>query len=62
MAQKKAGWIDYDAGGLLDGKNLPSLSKDFFDYVIDVASGNKAAKSESFDKRDLAIFKDGVTL
>lgn len=62
LAQKKAGWIDYDAGGLLDGKNLPSLSKDFFDYVIDVASGNKAAKSESFDKRDLAIFKDGVTL
>jgi len=62
LARKKSGWIDYDAGQLLTGKDLSSLSQEFFDYVIDVASGNKAAKSESFDKRDLAIFKDGVTL
>lgn len=62
LARKKSGWIDFDAGKLLTGSDLPTLSQEFFDYVIDVASGNRTAKSEAFDKRDLAIFKDGVTL
>lgn len=62
LARKKAGWIDFDAGKLLTGTELSDLAQEFFDFVIDVASGKKATKSESFDKRDLAIFKDGVTL
>jgi altronate hydrolase len=62
LAKKKAGWIDFDAGKLLNGESLPNLSQEFFDYVIDVASGRKSTKSEAFDKRDLAIFKSGVTL
>lgn len=62
LARKKAGWIDFDAGKLLTGAALPTLAQEFLDYIIDVASGNKTAKSEAFDKRDLAIFKDGVTL
>lgn len=62
LAHKKSGWIDFDAGRLLNGEELSSLSQEFLDYVIDVASGTKTAKSEAFDKRDLAIFKDGVTL
>lgn len=62
LATRKARWIDFDAGRLLSGEDLPGLAQEFFDYVIDVASGRKTAKSESFDKRDLAIFKDGVTL
>ena len=62
LARKKSGWIDFDAGRLLVGEDFLDLSQEFFDYVIDVASGIKAAKAEAFDKRDLAIFKDGVTL
>lgn len=62
LAHRKAKWIDFDAGRLLSGENLESLSQEFFDFVIEVASGSKSAKSESFDKRDFAIFKDGVTL
>ena len=62
LARKKSGWIDFDAGKLLTGSDLPTLTQAFFDYVIEVASGNQTAKSEAFDKRDLAIFKDGVTL
>lgn len=62
LARKKARWIDFDAGRLLTGEELPSLANEFLDYIIDVASGVKSAKSEAFDKRDLAIFKDGVTL
>ena len=37
------------------------LSDEFFDFVIDVASGKKV-KSEVDGYRDLAIFKQGVTL
>lgn len=62
LARKKSGWIDFDAGRLLTGEELPALSEEFFDYILEVASGTKSAKSEAFDKRDLAIFKDGVTL
>ena len=62
LAQRKSGWIDFNAGALLDGVPLADLTEQFFDYLLEVASGNKKAKSEGFDKRDLAIFKDGVTL
>jgi len=62
LARKKSGWIDFDAGRLLSGEDQAVLSKEFFSYVLDVASGIKSTKSEGFDKRDLSIFKDGVTL
>lgn len=62
LAKKKSAWIDFDAGRLLTGTKMSDLSKEFFDYIIDIASGTKRAKSETLDKRDLAIFKDGVTL
>ncbi len=61
LARRKAGWIDFDAGRLLTGAEMPALADEFFSYVLDVASGKKV-KSESFDKHDLAIFKNGVTL
>ena len=41
---------------------MDELSGEFFDFVVAVASGEKKAKSEALDKRDLPIFKDGVTL
>jgi altronate hydrolase len=62
LARKKARWIDFDAGKLLTGTELPELAQELLDYVIDVASGKQATRSEAFDKRELAIFKDGVTL
>lgn len=62
LACRKAGWIDFDAGRLLSGADMQALADEFFTYVLDVASGVKKAKSEAFDKHDLAIFKSGVTL
>ena len=62
LASKKSNWIDFDAGRLLaDGMNMDILSEEFFDFVIDVANG-KRVKSEEDGYRDLAIFKQGVTL
>lgn len=62
LAQRKSNWIDFDAGQLLTGKDFPGLSEELFETVIDIASGRKRTKSEALDKRDLAIFKSGVTL
>ena len=57
----KNGWIDFNAGELAQGKSMEALTQEFYDFVLSVASGEKT-KSERMDKRDLAIFKDGVTL
>ncbi|MBP2630141.1 MAG: altronate dehydratase [Firmicutes bacterium] len=62
LASRKAGWIDFDAGKLLSGMDMQSISNEFFAFILEIADGSKKAKSESLDKRDLAIFKDGVTL
>jgi altronate hydrolase len=57
----KKGWIDFNAGRLLEGTSLLTLSKELFSLVFEVASGKKV-KSEESGYRDLAIFKQGVTL
>lgn len=62
LAEKKSGWIDFNAGTLLEGKSLPELTEEFLDYVLKLASGDITAKAEGLDKHELAIFKDGVTL
>lgn len=62
LAQRKQNWIDFDAGPLLEGIPMETLTKELFELILDIASGRKKAKSEALDKRDLAIFKDGVTL
>ncbi|MBQ4160563.1 MAG: altronate dehydratase [Clostridia bacterium] len=58
LAEKKANWIDYNAGALLDGKDLDA---DFYNYIISVAEGKKTRNEEN-GYREIAIFKNGVTL
>jgi altronate hydrolase len=62
MAQRKSKWIDFNAGRLAEGESMESLTAELFRLVLDIASGEKKAKSEALDKRDLTIFKDGVTV
>lgn len=62
LATRKPQWIDFDAGGLLKkGQDAQQFSHDFFRYLIDVASG-KATRNEVSDNREIAIWKNGVTL
>ena len=61
LAKRKPHWIDLDAGALLDGADMDSLSKELFDLCIRVAEGEES-KSEADGYYDLAIFKNGVTL
>ena len=61
LASHKHGWIDFNAGELLEGKELGELSQDLMDYVLAVAGGRKVC-SERNGYHDMAIFKTGVTL
>ena len=62
IANHKKGWIDFNAGQLLDtDKTLPMLADELMDFVLAVAGGQQVC-SEKNGFHDLAIFKDGVTL
>ena len=58
LAEKKSAWIDFDASPILEGKDIDEA---FIDYVLSVASGNRT-RNEMNNYREIAIFKDGVTL
>lgn len=53
LAEKKKSWIDFDA----QSKN----EDDLFSLIVDTANG-KETKNEKNGYREIAIFKDGVTL
>ena len=60
LAQAKPHWIDFDAGRMLTG-DPQALAEDFMRLIVDVASGH-AARNELNEEREIAIWKDGVTL
>lgn len=62
LATKKAGWIDFNAGVVADGKRtLDEAGRDLMQLVLEVASG-KQTKTEEKGFREISIFKDGVVL
>lgn len=61
LAERKAGWIDFNAGVLVQGQTMEETAEAFFEKVLRVASGEQTC-SERCDDRQIAIFKDGVTL
>lgn len=62
LAEKKAGWIDFNAGRLLGGTSMQDLAMDLLRTIVDISSGRKQARNEINGFREIAIFKDGVTL
>jgi altronate hydrolase len=63
IADKKPHWIDFNAGAVLDGTATEAeLTDSLFDLVLDVASGRKKARNEENGYREIAIWKEGVTL
>lgn len=62
LAQHKKNWIDFDAGEMLHGATREELTARLFLDVLDIASGRKQTKAEINGFREIAIFKDGVTL
>lgn len=62
LFNKKSNWIDFDAGQLLDKKDTTVVAQEFYDFVLNVASGEIKTKNELNGYREIAILKDGVTL
>ena len=58
LAERKPGWIDFDASPMLDGIDP---TKELLDYCIEIANG-KQAKNEINKCEEISIFKDGVML
>ena len=61
LAEKKPGWIDFNAGPLVEDDPMEDVAERFIRFVIDVASGRRV-NNELNGFREIAIFKSGVTL
>lgn len=62
LATRKRQWIDFDAGAILEGTSITAMRDQLVDLVVSVASGERKTRNEVGGYREIAIFKDGVTL
>jgi altronate hydrolase len=60
LAERKRGWIDFDAGRVLNTGFGPAEAA-LLERIVALASGEPTA-AESNDEREIAIWKRGVTL
>lgn len=60
LAERKPGWIDFDAGIVLE-RGMRAAAVDLLDRIVSIASG-EPARNESNDERAIGIWKRGVTL
>lgn len=61
LAEKKSGWIDFDASKTLS-EDFDKVRDELIQFLCDIASGKKQTKNEINGYREIAIFKEGVTL
>ncbi len=57
----KPDWIDFNAGQLVDGREMDDVVKDLTEKIISIASGEQT-KNEENGYHEISIFKNGVTL
>lgn len=62
LAERKRNWIDFNAGRLLNEKTMTELSDELWEQLIALASGERQTHNERNGFKEIAIFKDGVTL
>jgi len=61
LASHKPGWIDFNAGTILENESMQQTLEKFITYIIKVASG-ELVNNEKKGYKEIAIFKNGVTL
>ena len=61
LYEAKASWIDFNAGVLAQGEPMEEVSARFIEFVLSAASG-EPVNNEKHGIREIAIFKQGVTL
>lgn len=62
LAARKGNWIDFDAGGMLDGAPPAQTADELLRLVLDAADGGYRTKSERAGYKEIGIFKNGVIL
>lgn len=63
LAHRKPRWIDFDAGPLASGEvSFDEMAQRLLERVLDIASGRRTARNEESGNREIAIWKQGVTL
>lgn len=61
LYSKKSGWIDFNAGSIVENETIEEANERLISYIIQVANGKKV-NNEKKGYREIAIFKTGVTL
>lgn len=61
LAYRKAHWIDFNAGKIVEGEHIDKVAGDLLDKIVKVINGQKTC-NENNNIRELALFKSGVTL
>jgi altronate hydrolase len=62
LAERKPGWIDFNAGRLLEPEaDAEAVADDLMRLILEVASG-KESRNEANGFREISIWKQGVTL
>jgi len=61
LAERKPHWIDFNAGQALEGRTLEETAEDLMELILRVASG-ELSNNEKNEEREIAIWKNGVTL
>ena len=61
LAKNKPGWIDFNAGVIVENEPMEKTCERFIEYIIKVASG-EFVNNEKKGYKEIAIFKTGVTL
>ncbi|HQA07490.1 MAG TPA: altronate dehydratase family protein [Syntrophomonadaceae bacterium] len=61
VSNRKNNWIDYNAGALLEGKDLDQAAQELLALILDVASGKKQSLAEANGYRQIGMLRDGVT-
>ncbi len=62
LYNNKKHWIDFNAGQILENKDIRKVDEEFFDLIVNTASGEYMAHNEVNGYKEIAILKDGVTL
>jgi altronate hydrolase len=61
LFRSKPGWIDFNAGSIVENEAMENAAERLITYLINVANGEKV-NTEKKNFREIAIFKTGVTL
>lgn len=62
LFERKHQWMDFNAGEIATGRSIEEVSDDFMSYIEAVISGEKLTSTEKRNYREIAIFKNGITL